>query len=105
MIETTEAAKSGWWVVSVKGRADAEAADQLESALRAAIEAHPKVAADMAALDYISSAGLRAVIQAARTAQTKSSEFAVCSPSASVQKVFKMSGMQHILTIHGELPC
>ena len=105
MIQLTEETKSGWWVVGVRGRADAEAAEALEGALRAALDAHPRVAADLAHLDYISSAGLRAVIQAARAAQAKNLEFAVCSLSASVRKVFDMSGMHHILQIHGELPC
>lgn len=89
----------------VAGRADAEAADDLESALRTAIDQHPKVAADFRSLDYISSAGLRAVLQAARAAQSKDVEFAVCGMSAPVRKVFNMSGMHHVLTIHGELPC
>jgi anti-sigma B factor antagonist len=92
-------------VVGVSGRADAEAADELESALRAALELHPKVALNLSKLDYVSSAGLRAVIQAARAAQAKNAEFAVCSLSPSVQKVFDMSGMHHIMRIHGELPC
>ena len=70
-----------------------------------AVAQSPKVAADFAALDYISSAGLRAVLQAARAAQAANVEFAVCGLSAPVQKVFTMSGMQHILRIHGELPC
>jgi anti-anti-sigma factor len=105
MIEFTQETKSGWWVVGVRGRADAEAADELENALRAALEQHSKVAADLKALDYISSGGLRAVLQAARAAELKHAEFAVCSLSAPVQKVFDMSGMRHILKIHGELPC
>jgi len=69
------------------------------------LELHPKVAADLGKLDYISSAGLRAVIQVARAAQAKNAEFAVCSLSAPVKKVFDMSGMHHIMRIHGELPC
>lgn len=105
MIQTTEEMKSGWLVVGVKGRADAESADQLETTLRKAVDEHPKVAADFASLDYISSAGLRAVLQAARAAQSKSVDFAVCGMSPSVKKVFDMSGMHHVLTIHGELPC
>ena len=105
MIQLTQETRSGWCVVGVQGRADAEAADELESALRAALELHPKVAADLAKLDYISSAGLRAVIQAARAAQARNAEFAVCSLSAPVKRVFDMSGMHHILRIHGELPC
>jgi anti-anti-sigma factor len=105
MIEVTQETRSGWLVVGVKGRADAEAADDLETALRSAVDRHSKVAADLAALDYISSAGLRALLQSARAAQTKNVEFAVCGMSAPVQKVFQMSGMHHVLTIHGELPC
>jgi anti-sigma B factor antagonist len=105
MIEVTQETRSGWLVVGVKGRADAEAADELEAALRSAVDQHSKVAADFGALDYISSAGLRAVLQSARMAQMKDVEFAVCGMSAPVKKVFNMSGMQHLLTIHGELPC
>jgi anti-sigma B factor antagonist len=105
MIEVKEETRAGWLVVGVKGRADAEAADQLETALRSAVDRHAKVAADLGSLDYISSAGLRAVLQSARAAQSKDVEFAVCGMSAPVKKVFDMSGMQHVLTIHGELPC
>lgn len=105
MIDVKQEARQGWQVVGVTGRADAEAADYLEAALRSAIDQHPKVAADFGALDYISSAGLRAVLQAARAAQSKGSEFAVCGMSAAVRKVFDMSGMHHVLQIHGELPC
>jgi anti-sigma B factor antagonist len=105
MIQVNEETRSGWQVVRVSGRADAEAADALEAALRSAVEANARVAADFGSLDYISSAGLRAVLQAARAAQTRGSEFAVCGLSAPVQKVFDMSGLHHVLKIHGELPC
>jgi anti-anti-sigma factor len=45
------------------------------------------------------------VLQAARAAEVRQSEFAVCSLSPPVKKVFDMSGLHHILRIHGELPC
>ena len=105
MIELTEETKAGWCVVGVRGRADAESADALEAALRKAVDGHPNVAADLGGLDYISSAGLRALIQAARAAQVKGVNLALCAPTASVRKVFDMSGLQQILNIQGELPC
>ncbi|HXS95347.1 MAG TPA: STAS domain-containing protein [Candidatus Limnocylindrales bacterium] len=105
MIQLSEETRSGWHVVSVSGRADAETADLLENSLRAAVEAHPKVAADLSRLDYISSAGIRAVLQAARAAQGRDTEFAVCSLSPPARKVFDMSGLHHVLKIHGDLPC
>jgi anti-sigma B factor antagonist len=105
MIQVTEQSQSGWCVLGVTGRADAEAAEELEARLRGAVGSHSKVAADFSALDYISSAGIRAVLQAARAAQAGQVEFAVCAPSAPVRKVFDMSGLDQILTIRGELPC
>ena len=105
MIQLKEEVRSGWRVVSVSGRADAEAADELEVALRAAVEANLRAAVDFTALDYISSAGLRAVLQAARAAQNRGSEFIVCGLSAPVRRIFDMSGLHHVLHIHGDLPC
>jgi anti-anti-sigma factor len=105
MIQVTLETRDGWQVVSVAGRADGEAADQLETALRTEVDQHPKVAADFRSLDYISSAGLRAVLQAARAAQSRNVQFAVCALSDPVRKVFDMSGMHHVLRIYGELPC
>ena len=48
MIQLSGETRSGWRVVSVSGRADSEAADALEAALRAAVEANARVAADFA---------------------------------------------------------
>jgi anti-sigma B factor antagonist len=105
MIKITEETKNGWRVVTVTGRADHETSDALEAALRAAVEANARVAADFSALNYISSAGLRAVVQAARAAQGRGSEFAVCGASGMVSKVFEVSGLDKFLRIQGDLPC
>ena len=92
-------------MVTIRGRADAETADEMESALRAAVAQHDRVAADFANVDYISSAGLRAVLQAARAAQERNTEFTVCQLRGPVKKVFEISGMQHVLRIEEGLPC
>jgi anti-sigma B factor antagonist len=105
MIMFTEEQRAGWCVVGARGRADAEAAEELESVLRSAVEKSPKVAADFSALSYISSAGLRAVIQAARAAQGAKVDFVICSLTEPVRRVFDMSGLQSILHVQGELPC
>ncbi len=105
LIAWSERFDSGWRIVAVQGRADAEAADELEQALRSAIEQHPRVVADFEAVEYISSAGLRAVLQAARAAQERGAEFVVCRLQRQVQKVFDMSGLHHVLRIEGALPC
>ena len=104
MLQVTQETRSGWYVVTVKGRADGETADQLETELRTAVEQHDKVAADFSTLDYISSSGLRAVLQAARTAQIRNSEFAVCALSAPVKRVFELSGLHDVVRIEAALP-
>ena len=105
MLEVTQEKRSGWCVLGVRGRADAITAQELEAKLCAAIQRNLQVAADLSALEYISSSGLRAVLQAAREAQSRKVRFAVCSLSAPVKKVFEISGVQNLMEIHGELPC
>jgi anti-sigma B factor antagonist len=105
LIQLAEESRKGWRVVTVTGRADSEGADALETALRSAVEGHDRVVVDFKGVNYISSAGLRAVLQAARAAQTRGSEFAVCGLTEFVRKVFDTSGLNRLLTIHGELPC
>ena len=105
MMQVTQETRDGWRVVSVRGRVDSETADELESALHSAVEPDGKVAVDFAGVTYVSSAGLRALIQGARAAEVKRSQFVVCSVTPSVKRVFDMSGMQHIMKVQGELPC
>jgi anti-anti-sigma factor len=105
MIEVIQEKRSGWCVLGVRGRADSAGAQELEAKLCAAIQRNLQVAADLSALEYISSCGLRAVLQAAREAESRKVRFALCAMTAPVKKVFEISGLHNLLEIHGELPC
>ncbi len=105
MIQITQQSKSGWCVVEVSGCADAETAAKLEDELRRAVQGNSNVAVDFSGVAYISSAGIRALLQAARAAQQREVEFVVCAPSAAVRQVFELSKLQNVMTILGELPC
>jgi len=105
MIEVTQEVRAGWCVVAVRGRADSATADELEKALCTAIAHHPQVAVDFSAVNYVSSCGLRALLQAARAAQTRNVRFAVCAASPPVQRVFDITKLHHVLQIQAELPC
>jgi len=105
MMQVTQETREDWRVAAVRGRIDSETADDLEDQLRKVIAENARVAVDFRGVDYISSAGLRAIIQAARAAQGRNAEFVVCQLSAPVKKVFDMSGMGQILKVQGELPC
>ncbi len=97
--------RSGWNIVSLTGRADALAATELEAALTAAANGSKKVAVDVSGLDYISSAGLRSLLQGARAAQQHECDFVICGAHDAVKSVFEISGIAQILRVEDALPC
>ena len=104
-IEITEVAREGWHIVTAKGRVDGITADKLEVALKAAASAHPQVAVDCSGISYISSAGLRALLEGGRAAQIAGHTFIVCAPSQRAKQVFDISRMHLVMTIKDALPC
>ena len=55
---------------------------------------------DFKDLDYISSAGLRAILIAAKSAKAAGRRFRLCSMKDTIQDVFAVSGFAKILSIH-----
>jgi len=52
-----------------------------------------------AAISYVSSAGLRAFLVAARAAKSAGVGFAVCSLVSAVQEVFDVSGFSSVIRV------
>lgn len=104
-IEISEVTRDGWHIVAVKGRVDAVTADKLEIALKTAATAHPQVAVDCSGISYISSAGLRSLLEGARAAQIAKHTFIVCAPSVRAKQVFDISRMHLVMSVHETLPC
>ena len=96
--------------VSVEGRLDFSAAvefqQQLEHALEQALAgagaSSPAVIVDCAALGYVSSAGLRAFLLAAKSAQRLAITFALCALQPAVREVFELSGFSRIMPVHAD---
>ncbi|MCY4540793.1 MAG: STAS domain-containing protein [Rhodobacteraceae bacterium] len=59
-----------------------------------------KVLIDMGGLEYVSSAGLRAILLIAKTLRSQQSELALCKLSPRIREVFKISGFDRIVPIH-----
>jgi stage II sporulation protein AA (anti-sigma F factor antagonist) len=88
-------------VMSPAGRLDAHSAPDLQEEVLAHIDGgDTAVLLDMSGLTYVSSAGLRAILVAAKKLQEKSGRFALCGLSDSVAEVFEVSGFSSILDIH-----
>lgn len=89
------------WVIP-EGRLDFDAAPGFQEAIERAMSGAakpPAVIIDGAALEYISSAGLRAVLLAARAAQRTGIPFALCALQPAVREVFDLSGFTRIMNV------
>jgi anti-anti-sigma factor len=75
---------------------------QLNEVLAGAGTVPAAVIIDCAALDYVSSAGLRAFLLAARTAQRAGISFGLCSLKPTVREVFDLSGFSRIIAVHAD---
>jgi anti-sigma B factor antagonist len=104
-VDIKQEMRNGWCILTIGGRADALTADAFEQTLVSVVRTTSRVAVDLSSLAYISSAGLRAILQGARAAQENQTELVICDPKASVKTVFDVSGMQRVVRIETALPC
>jgi anti-anti-sigma factor len=91
-------------LVIPQGRLDFASAErfqeQLEQALAGAGTAPTALIIDCVNLDYVSSAGLRVFLRAARAAERAGVSFAVCALTPAVRDVFDLSGFSRIIAVH-----
>ncbi|MES2944480.1 MAG: STAS domain-containing protein [Pseudomonadota bacterium] len=92
-------------IVRPTGRIDysASAAFQadLESVVSQAQSAGLGLVVNCAGIDYISSAGLRAFLVAARSAKSAPVKLALCGVNPNVKEVFDVSGLTRLITVVG----
>jgi anti-anti-sigma factor len=100
MMELTTAKIGPVSVVDAAGRIDSVTAKSLEEKLLGLIrEAPSALVVDFAKVDYVSSAGLRVLLVAAKHSKAAHCNFALCSLKAQVRQVFDISGFDTIMAI------
>ena len=88
-------------VVSVKGRMDAVSSADFEKELAALMaEGESTFIIDFGELDYISSAGVRSILIAAKKLKAREGYLSLCSLKDLVEEVFKISGFSSIIPIY-----
>ena len=87
-------------VVSPEGRIDSLTSPAFEAALLPLVDRSGLVVIDCSKLTYVSSAGLRVFLTAAKTAKTKGGKIVLCSLTQGVQEVFTVSGFSKIIDMH-----
>lgn len=84
--------------LALEGRLDTNTAPELESVLKGSLEGIRELIIDMAALEYLSSAGLRVLLGAQKT-MNKQGSMKVTNVNEMILEVFEITGFSEILTL------
>lgn len=88
-------------ILSLDGRLDSVSAKAFEDKLMPLVDAKPELLiVDFAKLEYISSAGLRVLLMAAKRMKASQGNLALCAMREHVREVFEISGFSNIFKIH-----
>ena len=92
--------KDGVLIVEPLKRLDTGTSPEVEQAVFARIEAGAsKIVFDFGNTDYISSAGLRVILKAAKSVDKSGGGVAVCRANSHVKEVLDLSGFQMLLKV------
>lgn len=87
-------------IVVIAGSLDSTTAPEAQKALDAVLAGAKKVALDFSELDYISSAGLRVLLSAAKKLRASGETLRIFGLNQSVREVFEISGFSTILAVY-----
>lgn len=91
-MEITHNKTNGIIFLAIKGRLDSESAPEAKYIFEDILEDHqPKLLFDFSMLDYISSAGLRVILNAVKKVIGQGGKFVLCSLNEIVKEVFDCS--------------
>ena len=100
-LEVVENNDDGIITFVLKGRLDSNTSNDFEGRLIGTIrEGESKVILDFEKLDYISSAGLRVLLKAAREMKGGEGKLVLCSMKDYIREVFDLSGFTSFLPIY-----
>jgi anti-anti-sigma factor len=90
-------------VLRVTGRVDASVASKFEDALRHEVEhGHAHLVLEMDGTDYISSAGVRALISTQKALKGKGGAVLLAQPSDRVKEVLEIAGLDALFQVYGD---
>jgi anti-anti-sigma factor len=99
-MDLNEERAGGVTVLQVTGRIDSTTAPVLGERLTAMVgAAGARVVVDFSRLDYISSAGFRILLLAAKRADQTTSKLVLCGVSGKVRQLFDLGGFLDLFTI------
>lgn len=91
-------------IFTLKGRLDSNTAPQFEKQLQDFLhEPGSHLIFDFENLEYISSAGLRVILNTAKSYNAGPCRFAACAMQEHVREVFEISGFDTFIAIYGSV--
>lgn len=98
MLNITNKTSSTSGLIALEGRLDTTTAPQLETLIKETVDSIDTLVLDFAALEYISSAGLRVLLSAQKVMQKKGG-MVIKNSNAGIKEIFDTTGFSDILTI------
>jgi anti-anti-sigma factor len=90
-------------VVTARGRLDGAASGPFTEQVQALIATDsPRLLLDFSGIDFVTSAGLRAVLQILKRVKSSNGMFALCSVQKPVREVLDITGFAGMIDIHPE---
>lgn len=88
-------------VVAVAGRVDSATAPELEIALKHLVESEKtQIVLDLLGVEYMSSAGLRAMVSTLKAVKRVNGDLRIANPSSRVDEVLRLAGLSSIFAIY-----
>lgn len=87
-------------ILQIQGKLDSMNSPELDKRLTGLVESGIRqIAVDLAGIDYVSSAGLRVFLSAAKRLKQTQGKLALANPTVQVQQIFDIAGFASILPI------
>ena len=91
--------KNGWFIWQLEGRLDRLTAEEAAEKGAELLPGQAKFALDLSRLEYLSSAGIRALLKIAKEAEEKGAAFALISQGGMVREVLETSRLDMFVDI------
>lgn len=103
-MQISETENNGILIVAAEGRLDSNTSEAFSQQLLGKIDAgNHKIILELSQLEYISSAGLRVLLMAAKRLKAENGGFAICGVEKHIREVFEISGFLQILNIENSM--
>lgn len=91
-------------VIVIAGRIDSSNASELDNTLKELLDGGTSnLILEMSQVEYMSSAGLRAIVSALREAKKKRGDVRISTPSERVAEVFSLAGLLPLFQTYDDL--